>query len=94
MREDLWNLPKWIYPLHWSPVILCGALVVYSLWRRIRLWRMGQPVTRTDRLRTRLGGLLLLGPGQRRILSQPYPGLRHALIFYSKDIAEIIVEAL
>ncbi len=82
-REDLWNLPQWIYPFHWALVIVCGALVVYGLWRRIRLWRMGQPTTRTDQLARRLGGLLLYGLGQRRILSQPYPGLMHALIFYS-----------
>jgi Fe-S oxidoreductase len=32
-----------MYPIHWSLVILCRALVVYGLWRRVRLWRMGQP---------------------------------------------------
>ena len=81
-REDLWNLPAWIYPLHWVLVILCGALVVYGLWRRIRLWRMGGPAVRTDRLGRRFGGLLLNALGQRRILSQPFPGLMHGLIFY------------
>ena len=48
IREDLWNLPEWIYPLHWALVIICGALVVYGLWRRIRLWRMGQPIYLVD----------------------------------------------
>jgi Fe-S oxidoreductase/nitrate reductase gamma subunit len=81
-RQDLWNLPAWIYPTHWALVILCGALVVYGLWRRVRLWRMGQPTRRTDRVGKRLGGLLLYGLGQRRVLSQPYPGLMHGLIFY------------
>ena len=42
-REDLWNLPEWMYPIHWALVILCGVLLVYGLWRRVRLWRMGQP---------------------------------------------------
>ncbi len=63
-------------------VTLCGALVVYGLWRRVRLWRMGQPAARTDQVGKRIGGLLLYGLGQRRILSQPYPGLMHGLIFY------------
>ncbi len=81
-RDDLWNLPEWIYPWHWALVVFCGALVVYGLWRRVRLWRMGRPVVRTDQLGKRLGGLLVHGLGQRRILSQPYPGLMHGLIFY------------
>jgi Fe-S oxidoreductase/nitrate reductase gamma subunit len=82
-RDDLWNLPEWMYSIHWALVIVCGVLVVYGLWRRVRLWRMGQPAMRTDQLGKRLGGLLLYGLGQRRILSQPYPGLMHGLIFYS-----------
>ncbi len=82
-RQDLWNLPQWMYPVHWSLVILCGALVVYGLWRRVRLWRMGQPTVRTDQIGKRIKGLLLYGLGQRRILAEPYPGLMHGLIFYS-----------
>ncbi len=81
-RVNLWDLPAWAYPIHWTVVVLCGALVVYGLWRRIRLWRMGRPAARTDRAGKRLGGLLLYGLGQRRILGQAYPGLMHGLIFY------------
>jgi len=81
-REDLWNLPEWMYSLHWALVVLCGVLVVYGLWRRIRLWRMGRAAERTDRVGQRMGALLLFGLGQRRILSQAYPGLMHGLIFY------------
>lgn len=82
VREDLWNLPEWMYPIHWALVIVCGALVVYGLWRRVRLWRMGRASLRTDRLGERLGGLLLYALGQRRVLAQLYPGLMHGLIFY------------
>ena len=81
-RQDLWNLPEWMYPIHWVLVLLCGVLLVYGLWRRVRLWRMGQPATRTDQIGKRIGSLLLYALGQRRILSQPYPGLMHGLIFY------------
>ncbi|MGD8465564.1 MAG: (Fe-S)-binding protein [Anaerolineae bacterium] len=81
-REDLWNLPEWMYPIHWALVIVCGVLVVYGLWRRVRLWRMGQAMVRTDQINKRLGSLLLYALGQRRILSQAYPGLMHGLIFY------------
>jgi Fe-S oxidoreductase/nitrate reductase gamma subunit len=81
-RQDLWNLPEWLYPIHWALVIFCGALVVYGLWRRVRLWRMGRPAARTDQVGRRIGGLLLYALGQRRVLSQPYPGLMHGLIFY------------
>jgi Fe-S oxidoreductase/nitrate reductase gamma subunit len=82
-RDDLWNLPEWMYPAHWILVIVCGALVIYGLWRRVRLWRMGRPIVRTDRVGKRAAGLLLYALGQRRILSQPYPGLMHGLIFFS-----------
>jgi membrane protein implicated in regulation of membrane protease activity len=82
-RQDLWNLPQWMYPVHWALVILCGALLVYGLWRRVRLWRMGQPTVRSDQIGKRIKGLLLYGLGQRRILSEAYPGLMHGLIFYS-----------
>jgi Fe-S oxidoreductase/nitrate reductase gamma subunit len=81
-RQDLWNLPGWLYPIHWAVVVFCGALVVYGLWRRVRLWRMGGPAARTDQVGRRMGGLLLYALGQRRVLSQPYPGLMHGLIFY------------
>lgn len=81
-RQDLWNLPAWLYSIHWAVVILCGVLVVYGLWRRVRLWRMGRHAMRTDRIGRRIGGLLLYGLGQRRILAQAYPGLMHGLIFY------------
>ncbi|HSJ56939.1 MAG TPA: heterodisulfide reductase-related iron-sulfur binding cluster [Anaerolineae bacterium] len=81
-REDLWNLPEWMYTIHWILVIFCGALVVYGLWRRVRLWRMGRPVNRLDHLGARFGSLLVHGLGQRRILDQAYPGLMHGLIFY------------
>jgi len=81
-RDDLWNLPEWMYPIHWALVILCGVSVVYGLWRRVRLWRMGQPAVRTDRIGRRIGGLLLYALAQRRVLSQTYPGLMHGLIFY------------
>jgi Fe-S oxidoreductase/nitrate reductase gamma subunit len=81
-RVNLWDLPPWVYPIHWTVVVICGALVVYGLWRRIRLWRMGRPADRTGQIGRRIGGLLLYGLGQRRILAQPYPGLIHGLIFY------------
>jgi Fe-S oxidoreductase/nitrate reductase gamma subunit len=81
-RQDLWDMPAWTYPTHWVLVIFCGALVVYGLWLRVRLWRMGGPVKRTERLDRRIGGLLLYALGQRRVLGQAYPGLMHGLIFY------------
>jgi Fe-S oxidoreductase/nitrate reductase gamma subunit len=81
-RVNLWDLPEWMYPIHWTIVVICGALVVYGLWRRIRLWRMGRAAVRTDQVGRRIGGLLLFGLGQRRVLSQAYPGMMHALLIY------------
>jgi heterodisulfide reductase subunit C/nitrate reductase gamma subunit len=71
-----------MYTVHWVVVILCGVVMVYGLWRRVRLWRMGKPAMRTDQAGRRVGRLLLYALGQRRNISQPYPGLMHSLIFY------------
>jgi hypothetical protein len=71
-----------MYSIHWALVIICGAVLVYGLWRRVRLWRIGQPAARTDQVAQRIGGLLLNALGQRRILAQAYPGLMHGLILY------------
>ena len=81
-RDDLWNLPEWMYTLHWALVLTCGVLMVYGLWRRARLWAMGRPALRTDQIGRRLLGLLFYGLGQRRVLAQAYPGWMHGLIFY------------
>jgi Fe-S oxidoreductase/nitrate reductase gamma subunit len=81
-RDDLWNLPHWFYTLHWIIVIICGALVVYGLWRRIRLWRMGGPAARTDHVGHRIGRMAVYALGQARNLTQIYPGTMHAFIFY------------
>ncbi|MGD8399201.1 MAG: heterodisulfide reductase-related iron-sulfur binding cluster, partial [Anaerolineae bacterium] len=81
-RQDLWNLPEWMYAIHWAVILLCGALMVYGLWRRVRLWNAGRPASRRGDVGRRLGGLLLYALGQRRILAQAYPGAMHGFVFY------------
>jgi len=79
-REIYWNIlgGAWIYPL---AVVAVGVLL-RGAWRRIGLWRKGQPEERLDRVPERIKGLLAEIFGQRRHLRDPFPGIAHLLIFY------------
>jgi Fe-S oxidoreductase/nitrate reductase gamma subunit len=79
-REIYWNITggALIYAL----AAVAAALLVYGIWRRVRLWRRGRPEPRLDRIPERIGGLLVEIFGHRRALRDPYPGVAHLLIFY------------
>jgi len=73
-----------MYTVHWGRGYLCAAVVmVYGLWRRVRLWRMGQPALRTDQIRPGGWAGYMLMPWARGATSPSLPGLMHSLIFYS-----------
>ncbi|MCS5635666.1 MAG: heterodisulfide reductase-related iron-sulfur binding cluster [Myxococcota bacterium] len=79
-REIFWNIVggPWIYPL----AVAAVGILVRGAWRRVQLWRKGQPEQRTDRLAERFKGLLVEIFGQRRQLRDPFPGVAHLMIFY------------
>ena len=52
------------------------------MWQRIALWREGKPEARWDRIPERLKFLVRHGLLQGRILTQRYPGVMHALMFW------------
>ncbi len=60
------------------------ALAVFArgLWQRIRLWRVGGPESRFDRVGARLRLVATEALGQARTLSQAYPGVMHAIMFW------------
>ena len=79
-REIFWNISygDWIYPF----AALAVGWMCYGIYRRVRLWRLGTPEARYDRLAERFSGLLREIFGQRRLLRDRYVGVAHLLIFY------------
>ncbi len=59
------------------------AVFFYGIYRRWRLWQIGRPVVRFDRIGERLRKLLQQGPGHKKLL-QRYAGagFAHLLIFW------------
>ncbi len=79
-REIYWNIVGG--GLIYVFLAIAGGLLAWRIWRRIGLWRLGQPQTRTDRLGERVRRLLLELFGQRRLLRDPLPGVAHLLVLY------------
>ncbi len=78
-REICWNVSAvWLMYLLLLPTV---AVAGYGLWRRIRLWRCGQPAVRFDRPLARLGLLLRHGLLQLRTARQAFPGVFHLMVF-------------
>ncbi len=82
IRDTFWNVPVWAQ----VALYLGGAVVVlifaWGLWQRVGLWRRGLPENRFDRIPERFGLVLKHALGQVRVLSQAYPGVMHAIMFW------------
>ncbi len=77
-REICWNIdhPWLIYVLAVPALVIAG----YGIYRRLRLWRCGQPELRHDRPLVRLALVLRYAVAQARILTQGYAGTFHLLV--------------
>ena len=88
-REIFWNIgilgPIIIY--------LLGALslgvLIYAIYRRVRLWKIGRPDNRVDNLGKRIWDFIVLGIVEgvfhKRIFREPYPGIMHFLFSSVQD---------
>jgi Fe-S oxidoreductase/nitrate reductase gamma subunit len=81
-RDTFWNVPGWAQILLYALSVVTLGIFAFGLWQRIRLWRAGTPEARLDRLPERFRFFLWHGLGQARILTQSYPGVMHALVFW------------
>jgi Fe-S oxidoreductase len=81
-RDTFWNVPYWAQIALYIGGVVAIALFAHGVWQRVQLWRAGGPESRFDRLpeRTRLVVKHVLG--QVRTLSQAYPGIMHATMFW------------
>ncbi|MEX2147174.1 MAG: (Fe-S)-binding protein [Candidatus Rokuibacteriota bacterium] len=81
-RDTFWNVPGWAQIALYVGGTLAIALFAYGMWRRVQLWRAGTPEHRLDRIPERLRLVAKHALGQVRTLSQAYPGVMHAIMFW------------
>jgi Fe-S oxidoreductase/nitrate reductase gamma subunit len=81
-RDTFWNVPGWAQVGLYVGGVIAVAIFAYGLWQRTRLWRAGQPEDRFDRIPQRLRLVAVHALAQVRVLSQAYPGVMHATMFW------------
>ena len=81
-RDTFWNVPGWAQVALYVGGLIAVAIFAYGFWRRIALWRAGRPEHRFDRIPERLRLVAVHALGQVRTLSQAYPGVMHATMFW------------
>jgi nitrate reductase gamma subunit len=82
-RDTFWNIPGWAQVLLYAGGFVAMALFAWGLWRRIQLWRAGGPESgRLDQIPQRVKLVAIHALGQVRTLSQAYPGVMHAIMFW------------
>jgi Fe-S oxidoreductase/nitrate reductase gamma subunit len=81
-RDTFWNVPGWAQIALYVGGAVAIAFLVYGLWQRVTLWRQGLAEDRLDRIPERLGLVAAHALGQVRTLSQAYPGIMHAIMFW------------
>jgi Fe-S oxidoreductase len=81
-RDTFWNVPAWAQIALYVGGVASLAIFAYGLTQRVRLWRAGLPENRFDRIPERIGLVATHALGQVRTLSQAYPGVMHAIMFW------------
>ncbi|MBC8181476.1 4Fe-4S dicluster domain-containing protein [candidate division KSB1 bacterium] len=66
-------------------------LFCYGIYRRVRLWKLGQPENRFDNTKERLRALWRNGILQVRTLRETLPGLMHLFIFWGFLIPFVLI---
>ncbi|MDY6916746.1 MAG: (Fe-S)-binding protein [Chloroflexota bacterium] len=83
-REIFWNIGHAGYALYFL-LIPIAAVLVYGVWKRYRLWRLGQPDARFSSPWKSLWAFAVTGVVDgvihRRFVRDLYPGLLHFFIF-------------
>src|SRR2546428_7142862 len=81
-RDTFWNVPGWAQIALYVAATLAMTIFVYGIAARVRLWQAGGPENRFDRIPDRVKLVARHGLGQARTLSQAYPGVMHAIMFW------------
>src|SRR5512136_2280494 len=81
-REIYWNVGHGvIFPMYLFTAIAVAACA-YGFYKRVQVYRQGQPLNRLDNLSGRIGRLVKNLVGQLKVLRVPGPGVPHALFFW------------
>jgi len=81
-RDTFWNVPGWAQAALYLGALVAIAIFAHGMWRRVRLWRGGGPDARVDRIPERVRLVIVQALAQARTLSQAYPGVMHAIMFW------------
>lgn len=81
-RDTFWNVPAWAQIALYIGGVVAVAIFAWGFWQRIALWRQGGPENRLDRIPERVKLVAMHALGQVRVLSQAYPGVMHAAMFW------------
>ena len=81
-RDTFWNIPGWAQILLYIGGAVAIGVFAWGVWQHVRLWRAGGPEHRFDRIPDRVKLVAVHVLGQVRTLSQAYPGIMHATMFW------------
>ncbi len=81
-RDTFWNVPAWAQIALYVGGLVAIAIFVYGVWQRVQLWRAGGPENRFDHIPARVKLVAKHALAQVRVLSQAYPGVMHAIMFW------------
>jgi Fe-S oxidoreductase/nitrate reductase gamma subunit len=82
IRDTFWNIPPLVQNTLYLGGLIAIAIFAYGVYRHVRLWRAGLPEHRFDHLDQRVKLVAKHVLGQARTLSQAYPGIMHAIMFW------------
>jgi Fe-S oxidoreductase/nitrate reductase gamma subunit len=84
-REIYWNIGNGMGTLvpMYLLTLIAMAVLVYASVQRIKIYRQGQPLQRTDQLPKRISMMLQNILLQSRVLKVAGPGIAHALFFWA-----------
>jgi Fe-S oxidoreductase len=81
-RDTFWNVPAWAQYALYVGGALAIAIACWGFWQKVRLWRQGPAENRFDRIPQRVKLVATHVLAQVRTLSQAYPGIMHAIMFW------------
>ena len=81
-RDTFWDVPGWAQVGIYVGGAIAVAIFAYGMWQRVQLWRAGGPEARLDRIPERVRLVAKHALGQARVLTQAYPGIMHAIMFW------------
>jgi Fe-S oxidoreductase len=82
LRDTFWNIPPLAQNALYLGAVVAVAVFVYGFYRHIGLWMAGGPERRVDHVPQRVKLVAKHALGQARTLSQAYPGIMHAIMFW------------